>query len=528
MPDPTLLKRKTESAPPEGGDGPSLLIVAPIAAIVMVVIGALVLRFSAKNPQGPAASSSASAVALAPPRCKRAVDGAEFVIGEVTAKKATPPSPSAGDPPDLEDEPELDPLMTPYAVILGRAISTEQGFAVGVLADGDGGSVFSVATVDPDAGAGHLVKLERARGDLDPPVLADAGSGRLLAAVLEPNASSRAVKLAVVRGDAVTWGAELDEGRDDSLALDVAAAGGRGLVTWDSIDDRKSFISVASFDLDSPAKVIASRRATPVGVDADQPRLVSRDGGFYLVYLVHGSTMRREDASGSGKPRETAAPTAEPTRAPTAEPSATKKKAKPKKKPAEEKPTSSDSEVDESLGGEAISSVWLEVMPLDATGAQTSDPLRITKDGVTVVAFDVMRAPDGALVVAYRDDDAPTGAGGGPVRVLRVQAGGASSPWESSDPLPADGTPTLLPGWLAVPSLGGADLLARLGPDGIPLESPNPRGEVSLGGGEPIAANNDRVLVAVPEGRAMRLRSLGCDQTVTAPPPAPSADPDDE
>ena len=59
------------------------------------------------------------------------------------------------------------------------------------------------------------MKLARSRGDMNAPVVAGLG-GAVLAALLEPDASGRAIKLAKVEGEHVTWGPELSEGRDES------------------------------------------------------------------------------------------------------------------------------------------------------------------------------------------------------------------------------------------------------------------------------------------------------------------------
>lgn len=142
-----------------------------------------------------------------------------------------------------------------------------------------------------------------------------------------------------------------------------------------------------------------------------------------------------------------------------------------------------------------------------------------------MIAFDMAPGPDGSLVVVYRDDDAPTGGGGGIVRMVNLRAGGLGASYESEDPLPSDGVPSVLGGWLAVPTLAGPDLLARLGKDGLPAELL--AREPSLGRGEPIAATGSRLLLAEPQGAAMGFRVVECSEqgSPPAPPPIPSASP---
>jgi hypothetical protein len=473
-----------------------------LGLVGVIVLGALMYRYAAGPPEidpSLAASASASAAAL-PPRCVAVLPDTSYRIGpEPTAK----PDMSAL-PVDEPPEPDRDDLLAPYAVIVGRAVAHEGGYAVGVLGDAEGGSVSSVATLSPDGATGKLVRLARSRGDLEPPVVAVTPSGDIFAAMLEPNASSRALKLAKVVAGEVTWGAEISEGKDPSLAIDLAVTARRGVVVWDGMEDDRYFVSVAGFALDSFATMTSQRRATTKELDADQPRVVARPGGFFLAYLVHERETERDAAADRG-PREPA---------PAPKSSATKK---PKKA---EKPKGED--IDESRGGESVGSTWVEVIPLDESGAQASDALRVTPPGATVTSFDVGVSSDGSLILAYRDDDAPTGGVGGQVHIVKVHMGGFGPSYEPPEPLPSDGVPSVLDGWLGVPVLSGPDFLAKLGPDGLPSEPP--QREPSLGIGEPIAARGDQLLLADPDGRAMKLRVVTCGPRIVAPPAPPVDD----
>jgi hypothetical protein len=481
-----------------------------LGVVGVIVLGALIYRFAASPPDaadGLAASASASAPLL-PPRCVPLEAGASYRIGPEPNADVEPganakPSTSA---PLVDEPPELDrdDLLSPYAVVVGRAVAFEGGYALGVLGDAEGGSVSSVATLSADGTTGKLIRLARSRGDLEPPVVAATPSGEIFAAMLEPNASSRALKLAKVVAGEVTWGAEITEGKDPSLAIDLAVSARRGVLAWDGLDGDRSFVSVAGFALDSFATMTSQRRATNKEVDADMPRVVARPGGFFLSYLVHERETERDAAADRGPREATPAP-------------ASSSKKKPKK--GSDKPTSDD--VDEARGGESVGSTWVEVVPLDESGAQASDALRITPAGATVTSFDVGVSSEGNLIVAYRDDDAPTGGVGGQVHVVKVHMGGFGPSYEPPDPLPSDGIPSVLDGWLGVPTLNGPDFLARLGADGLPSEPP--QREVSLGIGEPIAARGDQLLLADPDGRAMKLRVVTCGPRIVAP-PAPPAD----
>jgi len=464
----------------------------------VIVLGALLYRFAATEPESELSAGSASASMPArPPRCVAVLPDAIYRVGPTSTASA-----SGSAAIELPEGPDRDDLLAPFAVIVGRAVAYEAGYAVGILGDAEGGSVSSIATISADGSSGNTVRLARSRGDLEPPVVAvGPGSDVIFAAMLEPNASSRSIKIAKVVAGEVTWGAEIPEDKDPSLAIDIAVTAKRGAVAWDVLEGDRSYVAVAGFALDTFATVTSQRRATSKAVDADSPRIVARQGGFFLTYLVHERETEREAAADRG-PDDVMPPPA----------TSSKKR---HKKPAAKLKDSDD--IDESRGGESIATTWIEVVPLDESGNQASEPLRVTPSGATVTSFDVGLSREGTLTVAYRDDDAPTGGIGGQVHVVKVHMGGFGPSYEPPAGLPSDGIPSVLDGWLGIPTLSGADLLARLGPDGLPSEAPER--EPSLGLGEPIAARGEQLLLADPDGRAMKFRVVSCGPRAPVPPP---------
>jgi hypothetical protein len=427
-----------------------------------VAIAGVAVRLSvgpeSPGPASPVASTDAESVAaeggsVESTRCQADASSAPFVIGEA-------PKPTDEDAGDDADE-----LIAPFGVELGRAASYANGFAVGVLHEGEGGTVASVATLDPE-GRGSLIRLARSRGDVEAPVVVGHGAS-LVAGMLEPNAGGRSLKIVRIQGKELTWGPELPQGRDESMAFDLAVGESDGVVVWDDVGgvDKRSRIMLATFNPTTMHAIAAPRPISQPKSDVDSPRVVPRPGGFWLGYLAHG------DVTGAATPTP-------------------------------------ESEDEDNPQGEAMATTWLELVPLDVNGNPVSTPRRATPKEGHILSFDLLLGDDGAALVTYRDDDAPGGSGGGAVGVIAVQLGGIGQPHMVTDDGVGAGVPSLLTGWLAISSLTGPMRLAPLNGLGEltgPIEP-----EPAVGVGEPLLASSERLLVATPAGKAMRLGLLSC------------------
>ncbi|MFT3774997.1 MAG: hypothetical protein QM820_57345 [Minicystis sp.] len=457
---------------------------APLA--IAVVVGGLVvwraIVGSDEPPAPPAPASSAStepaARAEAPPRCEE-VSADPFVIGDPPAapKPAEAASSSSGLPGDPAEE--IDDPTAPFAVEVGRGAVFGGGFAVGARRDEKTGAVAMVATLGLDGKNGKLVRLGRLRGDLDPPVIAGAGNA-VITVMVEPNAGNpalgggRALKVAKVEGDQVTWGPELPEGRDESQAIDVAASAQRAIVVWDDLvgtTEKRSAVMMATIDVATMKVVSPARAVSASSTDAERPRLVARPGGYWLAYAVRGApdTKKKHDA----------------------------KKAK------------QDDEEDRELG-EAITTSWIELMPLDETGAPTASGRAVTSKTGHVLGYDLELGDDGGALVAWRDDDTPTGSAGGRLLATLVRLGGVGEARVLAEETASAGMPDLLPGWISLASVSGATRIAALSPRGELIDDLAP--EKSLGAGVPVAATKDAILWARPMGKPMRLSVVRCKQ----------------
>ena len=401
-----------------------------------------------------------------------------FVIGDAPAPKPASTATDADDAP--EDE------LAPFAVELGRGVPFGGGFAVGTQRQAEGGTVSMVATIGANAEDGKLVRLARSRGDFDPPVVTAAGSS-LLAAMMEPNAGGRAIRIAKIEGDRVTWGPELAEGRDESLALDLAATGPRAIVVWDDVPagHERSVIDLATFDV-ATMRGSGGRAITPPTIDADQPRLAPRPGGYWLSYMVHGD------------------PPTEPTAAKDDAPDDAGAKPKGAGKKGETNPDDSDTEA----AGEAIAHQWLELIPLDDSGMATGAPRAVTPKDGRVIGYDLEDGEDGRAVVLYREDDTPNGSNGGRVKVITVELGGVSEPRVIAEEGVGAGVPQLFASWVVIHSMSGPVQIGAIGPRGEMAAELAP--EKPLRHGEVIAASGDTFLIATPAGRAMKLSVTRC------------------
>jgi len=434
------------------------------------------------------------------PRCVPVVADESFVLGEAPTRAPrdameVPPGIPGLDAPQTDGDDE----SSPFAVVLGRGVTTPTGFALGALRDG-GGSIATVVTMGPDGRGGRLVRLARSRGDVEAPTLAAGEGGSLLVALLEPNAGGRALRLARVVGEQVTWGAELPQSSDESLAIDLAVSGERALVAWDEADADSSRVWIASFSAKDVGVTTQPRALSAKKTDADAPRLVARPGGFWLAYVARGELAKR-----AARPKEAIDHV-------------------------------DDDEVDEESGGERIETSWLEIMPLDELGASTGAAARVSPREGTVLGFDIASGADGGAVLAWRDDASPTGGGGGTVRIVYVGTGGASEPRPLAGEDVDDGIPDLLGfgtsglgatgGWLAVASRKGPHAIGRVDDRGAFLGAVTP--EPSIARSEPIAATGNRVLLATPEGRAVRFRVVACEADAAPAAIDPAAPPAEE
>jgi hypothetical protein len=396
-----------------------------------------------------------------PPRCARVGTHPGYRLGTFKPRD------------DEAEEADDDPAerAAAFGVEVSRAIALGEEFLVGVRNDGASGASAAVARIAADATTGKTIELGRSRGDFDAPLVA-AYDGGWIAGILEPNASGATLRLGVSRVDEPPrLEIEIDQGRDESLAFDFMRGKEALVAVWDDVTKDGKLARVLGSTLDLEAKqatgspTVLSRK----GYDAETPRVVAREGGFWVAYIARKALevpKRDDDEALDRNPKG------------------------------------------DRYAAEKIDPSWLELVPLDATGRPTAKPRPVTPETGHVLSFDIATTPDGSALVTWRDDDTPSGSHGGRVSIMTVTLSGGTQAQVVAEHDVGAGVPSLLAGFLAFPNAAGKAMLAPLAADGT--LAGDLRLEPTIGVGDPLVANGDRILVATSAGTALDLPVVTC------------------
>ena len=374
-----------------------------------------------------------------PSRCSPL--GEAFVVGE---REAVP-------------EGESEHLL-PFSAEVGEAVVHDSGFAASATFFRKKARISGLVLLGADGRGARFVELGEARGDMGPPHLASRGSS-LFVAVVEPGKDDRVIRLGKLEGTKVAFGGSVNEKRDESLALDLAVGARTGLLAWDEEGPEGGGIVLVSFDPATAAIQGRPRTISNPALPADTPKLVARDGGFVLAYVV-----RRNQG---------------------------------------EKPSSEDRFETEEVGFRSIEAVFL-----DEKGERQGEALAITPPDGHVAAFDMTRLPDGALAIVWREDDGPSGSGGGRVLGALVRGTTVSEPIVLADEKVGSGTPGIAGRWISISDSSDVTRVGKLSPS-FTLEG-SLEADQGIGQGEVLAAEGDVLLVARPRGKAILLAAVRC------------------
>jgi hypothetical protein len=414
----------------------------------------------------PPALGGQGSVPVPAPRCRLDPGAAPFRIGDAApASSAAAPKPAQVDAAD-EEEP-----LAPPTVVIGRAARARSGYAIGVRRDAGGGAVAEVALLGTSGGPGKLLALGKTRGDLDAPLVLGDGDG-LVAALLEPQPSGFALRIAKVAGDEVRWAAELPVARGESLAFDLALGEAKAVAAWDEIErgGERSEIRVAVLDRASLGVVQKPTVLSGTETDAEQPQLVPRPAGFWLAYVARRAVKLPPQPNDKDLRRD----------------------------PQEDQHPA-----------ELIEPSWLELVPLDDSGARSGPARPVTPRDGHVQTFDLAADLQGGALLAWRDDDTPTGAEGGRLGMISVSMAGVGEPRVVAAEDVGLGAPLLLGGWLAASDAEGRIRLAPLLPSGE--LAGELRTEPGLGPGQVLAAEANTLLVARPTAHGAEVVLARCE-----------------
>ena len=373
---------------------------------------------------------------------------------------------------------------------LGGAIRTPKGFAVGMLRAVDGGRLASVARLGPSSVAS--LDLGVSFRDAPAPQPLVRGEDLFAVAYVKPGSPPGTAgtidkigahrMLAVYRlGDTAERLLELPTETDSSFSYDAiaameAASPVGAVVAWDADAGTPphALVQLATLapDLRSVRGVRSVRRVgegADAG-DAGDPRLALRTGGYWLTWIA-----RRPEHPLAALPL-----------------------------PAGEVETVSE----EATYG------WIEAVALDAQGAPSGEPRRLTSTTGHVGKYAV-HSDQGALLVVAEDDGAAAGRAGGALEQVIWRG----RPDEALDVVhlvrsgvEEDTPPSLVAGasgdlWLSYLHVSGETFLGAL-----PQQRGLPTPEPLLGHGRFLGELDGRLGLATVDGARWTLRWASCSR----------------
>jgi hypothetical protein len=231
-------------------------------------------RCSSEAPPTPVATPAATNA----PECERG--GVQLTLAPTSA--AAQPA-----------EPPLDPdVELPFATEPGMALAAGAGFFATGLKHEPRGAVALLGRVGAEDAPTELVELGRIQGDVLPPRLA-GDAGDLWVVLQDGTKAGRELRIARFEGNALSaprWRKGPLQPNAESSGFDIAASGEGALLVYEdwSAADRHGRILAARLARDAAGDPrLEGTPVTPVGSDAEAPRLSARRGGYWLAWLVN-------------------------------------------------------------------------------------------------------------------------------------------------------------------------------------------------------------------------------------------------
>jgi hypothetical protein len=390
-------------------------------------------------------------------------------------------APSEGAPArqdSLEPSAEL-----PFATEPGMALALAGSFFATGQRHEPRGAMALLGRVGDESTPAQLVELGRLRGEVSPPRLASDGTD-LWVVLQDGTAGGHSLRVGRFAGGDLSlppiWQAGPEQTNAESNGFDIAAQPGAALLVYDdwSASANHGQIRAASLTRAPPAGEpveahIEGKVMTLAGVDAEAPRASVRPGGFWLAWLVNAS------AGGTGRVYDPGLETDE-----------------------------------RAVPGSAYGARWLSIAALDDQGKMLGEIRRLTGRRERVVGYDLTTGPDGSAWLTWRQDAPTPGASGGRIFMAEVPSNGSHQLRPIREDDVGAGEPTWLPAeadaarWLTFPDARDRTVLLRVSSYdqlGTPL-----RLGTELEGAGALAAFGDRILFALPRGRAIELLPATC------------------
>jgi hypothetical protein len=485
-------------------------------------------RCAGEAPPAPTASA-AGAAAVAAPQFRRDCGFAGTVL-------TLQPSGAAGGAvlqaraqrsasPDADPDPDSN-VDLPFSVEPGMAVEHAGRFYATALRHESRGSVALLVRLG--GGEPATLELGRVEGDVPPPRLTLDGDD-VLVSTEEAAGSTYRVRVARLprgefsgdaskneaskneasKNEALRWQEGPRPSRDESNAYDLAAARGRVTFAWDDFPKGESHgrVYVSNLAADA-AGASAPSAVSGADVDAEEPRIAARPGGYWLAWLVdvaNASGRARvydpgEADEGSASAGAAGVAAAKAAGARGAQPPAGAAGAGPSSGPGK---------------AGAYGARGIEVLPLDEAGKPAGNVRRIRTGDARVVGYDLVTSAAGQAWLVWRQDAPSPGASGGRVLMAEVQSEGPREALLVSDEDVGSGAP----GWLPI---GGSSNALLTFPDQrdrtllLHMSLPNPLPQPlelapEVQGAAALAAASGQVLFALPRGRALEL-FLACQR----------------
>jgi hypothetical protein len=344
------------------------------------------------------------------------------------------------------------------------------------------GAVALLGRVGDERAPTQLVELGRLRGEVSPPRLASDGTD-LWVVLQDGTAGGHSLRVGRFAGGDLSlppiWQAGPEQTNAESNGFDIAAQPGATLLVYDDWSASANHGQIRAAPLSraplggEPETRIEGQIMTVAGVDAEAPRASARPGGFWLAWLVNAS------AGGTGRVYDPGLETEE-----------------------------------RAVPGSAYGARWLSIAALDNQGKMLGEVRRLTGRRERVVGYDLTTGPDGSAWLTWRQDAPTPGASGGRIFMAEVPSNGSHELRPIREEDVGAGEPTWLPAegdaarWLTFPDARDRTVLLRVssyGQLGTPL-----RLGTELEGAGALAAFGDRILFALPRGRAIELLPATC------------------